>query len=125
VLSRIKIREFVGFLFPCDRFLKCIDLLGCNLTSISSGQVARANDRLSFLFNLISSASSSFALRGSLLLDRGWLYVIKGLSKLKVDVSLYTTDLVIGLTLQDVNSVINSSILHVDSVSLVEGRIIG
>jgi hypothetical protein len=59
------------------------------------------------------------------LYDRGWFYVIWSCFEIEVDVGLYTADLVIRLALEDVNSVVDSSVLNIDGVSFVESCIVG
>jgi len=88
--------------------------------------MASTDHSLCLLFDALIHTSCCFAcLSRSLLPDRRWFNVIQRLSELKVDVCLYTTDLIIRLTLQDVNGIVHAGVLNVDGVSFVQSSIIG
>jgi hypothetical protein len=127
VLPGIEVREFVLLLLSSNGLGKSSKLFGCNFASISSGHVSTSGHGLRFSFDaFIYSSSSSFRRRcGGLLSDRCRLNIIQRLSKLEVDVCFNTTDLVVGLALQDVNGIVYASVLHIDGVSFVESSIIG
>jgi len=73
---------------------------------------------LHFLFlGLLCESSSS-------LLLWHWLDIVKWCLKIDVDVSLYNTDLIIWLAINDINGIIFSIIVDINSVSLKDTRVL-